>query len=109
MTHRIVAAVFASQGAAEQARACLMDAGVAADHIALSANFTADGIAAEAPGQSFSNQPGQGGEVEPTEAYADAARAGTCVVRVDAESDADERSIEGIMRRCGAHHTSRPH
>lgn len=50
--------VFGSPAAAERARGVLLEAGVSENRIALSATLTDDGIGAEAPGQSFGNQPG---------------------------------------------------
>ena len=56
---KTVVGVFESVAAAEQARGTLLRAGMPESRIALSANFTDDAIAAEVPGQSFENQPGQ--------------------------------------------------
>ena len=65
---RTVVAVFESMPAAEGAKTTLIRAGVPEQRIALSAGLTDDGIAAEVPGQSYENQPGQparsAGEIE---------------------------------------------
>ena len=52
-----VIGIFGSPAAAEQARGVLLEAGVPENRVALSATLTDDGIGAEAPGQSFGNQP----------------------------------------------------
>ena len=105
MAHKLMVAVFGSVDAADQAKAHLLEAGVADDRIALSMDLTADGIAAEYPGQSYSNQPGQTPGSEP-EHCSDAAHAGTCVLRVDVGSIAEGEPLEAIVRRCGARDTS---
>src|SRR5688500_861716 len=56
---KTVVGVFDSVSAAEDARATLLEAGVPEKRIALSGGLTDDALAAEAPGQSFENQPGQ--------------------------------------------------
>ena|SRR5688500_9405990 len=107
-----IAGVFDSVGAAEQARAILMEAGVPDRRIALSSDLTADGIAAEAPGQSFENQPGQGsddsvlGTQEKRSArFGEAVRSGACVLSVHARSEEERLVVQELMRRNGAHRT----
>ena len=56
---KTVVAVFESMPAAEGAKATLMRASMPEKRIAVSAPLTDDGIAAEVPGQSYENQPGQ--------------------------------------------------
>jgi len=48
--------IFASRSCAQAAKAALVAAGVPTERITLSATLTADGIAAEAPGESCVNQ-----------------------------------------------------
>lgn len=101
MGHRLMMSVFGSVEAAQQARQSLLAAGIADERIALSTDLTADAIAAEYPGQSYCNQPGQPEEYEQDHGC-DAAHAGACVLRVDVGSTASESAVEQIMRRCGA-------
>jgi len=105
----VVAGVFASLGAAEQAKGRLIEAGVAEECIALSADLSADGIAAEYPGQSYANQPGQAFEADAVEPCADAGHGGTCVVRVDLGANRDGAPVERILRHCGATQTATRH
>src|SRR5688572_7423945 len=56
MTDTIIA-VFASESEATQARSALLSNGFSESQLTISANFTGDGIAAEAPGQAYENQP----------------------------------------------------
>lgn len=105
MAQRIVAGIFASIGAGEQAQERLLAAGVARDCIALSRDLTADGIAAEAPGQPYCNQPGQGPESDP-EKYSEAALGGGCVIQVNVASGRDQARAEHILRDCGARRTT---
>jgi hypothetical protein len=108
-----ISGVFDSVAAAEQARAILMEAGVPVRRIAVSSDLTADGIAAEAPGQSFENQPGQGagsavleGSREKRAArFGEAVRSGACVLSVHARSAEERLMVEELMRRNGAHRT----
>jgi hypothetical protein len=107
-----IAGVFDSVGAAEQTRAILMEAGVPPRRIALSSDLTADGIAAEAPGQSFENQPGQGsgdavlgGQEKRSARFGEAVRAGVCVLSVHARSQEERLVVQELMRRNGAHRT----
>jgi hypothetical protein len=109
MAHNIVAGVFASLDAAERARGRLIEAGVSESCIALSADLSTDDIAAEYPGQCFTNQPGQSSEEDFAEPYADAAHAGGCVVRVDLGAKQDGAPVEVLMRDCGAQQTTWRH
>lgn len=97
----VVAGVFASPDEAQQAKSRLLQAGVAENRIAISTDLAADGVAAEFPGQTYSNQPGQGpGEELPD--IADMAHVGACVLRVELASNTDRRSMELILRQSGA-------
>ena len=107
MMRNMVEGVFGSLGAAEQAKLRLVNAGIAETNISLSAELTADDIAAEAPGQTYSNQPGKPAGAGLADAHADAAHSGACVLCVDLGSDDDHNSVELIMRDCGAKQTIR--
>lgn len=109
MTSHMVAGVFTSVGAAEQAKLKLVDAGIAETCISLSAEMTGDDVAAEAPGQTYSNQPGKPAGAGLDDAHADAAHAGSCVLCVDLGSRGERSSVEQIMRRCGAQQTMLRH
>ncbi len=106
--HNAIVAVFASREAVEGARAHLVEAGVADERIGVSTNLTEDGVAAEMPGQSYANQPCQPGAVDETELYADAARSGTYVLRVELEAGADRAMIDDILRRWGGRNATHP-
>src|SRR6476620_7204528 len=56
MHNHSVIAVFSSQAEAVNAHHGLVIGGVREDRIAISADLTSDGIAAEAPGQAYENQ-----------------------------------------------------
>jgi hypothetical protein len=101
---KTVVGVFDSVAAAEDARATLLRAGVPEKRIALSAGLTDDPLAAEAPGQSFENQPGQGHERK-TAQYGEAVRSGGCVVSVFARSDEESHYVEHLMREKRAYRT----
>lgn len=104
MAHKLMMSVFASVDAARRARDGLLAAGIPDECIALSTDLTADDIAAEFPGQSYCNQPGQRGETAPDH-LCDAAHAGACVLRVEVGATGDGRSVAEIVRRCGARET----
>lgn len=104
-----VAAVFGTTQAAEQARQSLIDAGVSPIRITLSQSMTQDDIAAEYPGQSYENQPGQD-----TSALArrlmqhhESARSAVCVLTVDVETADAAAAVDQSMRRAGARSTFR--
>ena len=103
---KTVVGVFASEAAAEDARGVLLRAGVHESRIALSAGLTADGIAAEAPGQSYENQPGQPARDSRTARYGEAVRTGGCVVSVFTRSEEEKQYVEQLLRRNRAHVTS---
>lgn len=109
MAHNVVAGVFASLDAAERAKGRLIEAGVSESCIALSADLSTDDIAAEYPGQCFTNQPGQPSDEDVGESYADAAHGGSCVVRVDLGSKQDGAPVEVLLRNCGAQQTTWRH
>jgi hypothetical protein len=101
---KTVVGVFDSVSAAEDARATLLQAGVSEKRIALSGGLTDDPLAAEAPGQSFENQPGQEHEKK-TAQYGEAVRSGGCVVSVFARSDEESHYVERLMREKRAYRT----
>lgn len=105
----LVTGAFATTSDADRARSLLLAAGIPEKCIALSADLSADDVAAECPGQSYANQPGQtaGGEV--AEGEADTAHVGACVLRVDLEPKMDRDSVELILRQCGAQRPFREH
>lgn len=100
--NHVITGVFSSTGEAEHARQRLVEAGVAESRIGLSTDLTVDGIAAEYPGQSYSNQPGQSSQGIDVDACSDAIHGGTCVVSVELSGNADPGRVEQIMRQCGA-------
>ncbi len=104
--HDTVAGVFDSMASGEAAVTLLLDAGVPRSRITMSQPVTADGIAAEAPGESFENQPGEpGGRDTERARFDEGVRSGVCVVSVDAAADSD--AIERLLRRAGARNTTR--
>ena len=96
---KTVMAVFESMPAAEGAKATLMRAGVPEKRIAVSAHLTDDGIAAEVPGQSYENQPGQPAEEREAARWGEAVRSGACVVSVLARSDEESDYVTQLLRR----------
>ena len=101
-----VVGIFASAAAAEEARGALLRAGVPENRIALSATLTDDGIAAEAPGQSFENQPGQPAGDRAMARYGEAVRSGACVVSVFTRSEEEKQYVEQLLLRSRAHITA---
>jgi hypothetical protein len=102
---KTVVAVFDSVGAAESARNRLLQAGVPEKRIAVSADLTHDGIAAEAPGQAYENQPGQPATEKKAGRYGEAVRGGACVVSVLARSDEESSYVEELLRGERAYRT----
>jgi len=100
---RRIVAIFESAEAAREAEASLRHAGVPQRRITVSIGLTRDAIAAEAPGQSYANQPGQPPSDSPEGSYADAQRSGSCVVTVELDG-ADLSTVEGVLRGKGARH-----
>jgi hypothetical protein len=120
MADKTVVGIFDSVSAAEGAKVALVESGVPTNRIALSANLTEDGIAAEAPGQSYEHQSYRGsdklsgfdllrslfGRKPGTDTdrarYNEAVRSGACIVTVDSGSGGDARRIKDLMHRKGA-------
>jgi hypothetical protein len=94
---RTVVAVFDGVPAAEAAKGALLREGVPEARIALSGGLTDDAIGAEAPGQSFENQPGQRAEREMAR-YNEDVRGGGCVLSVFARSDEESHYLERLLR-----------
>lgn len=107
MKAKTAVGIYENVGAAERARNELVAAGVARERISLSRSLTEDGIAAEAPGQSFENQQG-GGQPESEREHArfnETLRAGGCIVTVNCADGADESGVRELMQRSGARGT----
>ena len=100
MPSNVVIGAFASPPDADRAKSRLVEAGIPENRIALSTDLAADALAAECPGQSYTNQPGQPASED--FADADTADVGGCVLRVDLETNASRGVVELIMRECGA-------
>lgn len=101
---KTVVGVFESVPAAEELKDLLVREGVPESRIALSAGLTDDAIAAEAPGQSYENQPGQADNGK-TSRFGEAVRSGSCVVSVFARSDEERHYVEALMRAKHAYRT----
>jgi hypothetical protein len=118
----LVRAIFRKEGDALRAEEECLNAGIPVESIALSVSGTADGIAAEAPGESYENQPGEaradaaeggfirrignwiGGEAshDTRQArYGEAVRAAVRVLTVDVRSEEEKQRIANILERCG--------
>lgn len=108
-----VVGVFGDDEDALLAKAELVKSGLPAHRVVISTSLTADGIAAEAPGQSFGNQPGHGRSAQTQTTarlaagsevgqFEQANRTGACIVTVDASAEFAPDHIERILTRCGA-------
>ncbi len=98
--------IFRSRDDAERARQALLASGVRAEQVRMSAPLTSDGIAAEAPGQSYENQGMREDTHEKQIAqYGTEVRTGACTLSVAAARDVD--SVERMMREQGAHIVTR--
>lgn len=104
MAEGTIVGVFDSVAAAEHAKAQLTASGVPGERITLSANLLEDGIAAEAPGQSYEHQSYAGSDGPDTQAarYGTAVRTGACLLSVSSESGAHRRQLAELLRREGA-------
>lgn len=107
--HQVVG-VFGSMARARLAREALIVEGFPEEHITLSMDMTEDGIAAEAPGESYENQPNDRGGAgdwfgswrrdaadRRAAQAADAARRGVCVVTAEARNAAEADRAQEIM------------
>lgn len=108
-SHQVIG-IFSSSARARLAQEALILEGMPEDCVAISIDLTADGIAAEAPGQSYVNQPGEAkggwfgsratGEAARNTRRAgltDAAQRGACVVTAEARNFAEAERIRDIM------------
>ena len=107
MAGRTVVGIFESVPAAERVKARLLEAGLREQEIVLSVEVSRDDIAAEAPGQTFSNQSGQPAD-DSASHQADAVHGGACVLTVHIRSQSDGKRIEALMRQRGARSTHMP-
>ncbi len=108
MRNRTVMGIFDRPDDAEKAKDELVHAGIARHRIMVSRLVTEDGIAAEAPGQSYENQHSGDelvGAVPDPEKFAEAVRSSACVVSVVARSPVDKQHIAALMLRLGARQT----
>ena len=63
--------------------------------------LTDDGVAAEAPGQSFENQPGQPPADSRSARYGEAIRTGACVLSVFTRSEEEKQHVEQLLLGTG--------
>lgn len=105
MAQRTIVGIFESTDAAQHAKTELLGAGIAEHRIVVSRCLTDDDIAAEAPGQSYENQPGQPVDDAAAARYGESVRTGACVVSVLVQG-ADGVSIERLLKINGARHTT---
>ena len=78
-------------------RAAFLRAGVPQNRITVRSGLTEDVIAAEAPGQSYENQPGQPAWDSAMAPYGEAVRSGACVVSVFARSEEERQYVEQLL------------
>ena len=108
MPARTIIGVFDSTASAERACSALLRAGIPDERISVSVHLTEDGIAAEAPGQSYERQRFDHPQADTDWArYSSLLRTGTRVVSVAADSADDLARIEHLMRRSGARGTAK--
>lgn len=84
----------------------LLDSGVPESRIAVSTGLTDDGIAAEVPGQSYENQPGQPPEDSRIARHGERIRTGGCVLSVFTRSEEEKQYVEQLLLRSHAHSTT---
>lgn len=106
MARSQVVGVYGSVARARVVQEALITEGTPEDQVSISVDLTADGIAAEAPGQAYVNQPGDGGSAvrwqgadggPRAEPQLAATRAGGCVVTAAARNAHEARRIRAIM------------
>ncbi len=106
-SHQVIG-IYSSIARARLALEALVVEGMPEDRIAISVDLTEDAIAAEAPGQSYVNQPTDRGgwfgsprRAERSDdrrgAHSDAGQCGACVVTAEARSPAEAHRIRDIM------------
>ncbi|WP_156822013.1 hypothetical protein [Azoarcus sp. KH32C] len=101
-TSTVLVGAFPTPADADRAKLRLVQAGVSETSIALSTDLAADALAAECPGQSYTNQPGQSPSETFTTSDADTAHVGGCVLRVELAPTENRAVVEMIMRESGA-------
>ncbi|HWI12642.1 MAG TPA: hypothetical protein VNT02_00230 [Burkholderiales bacterium] len=106
-SHQVIG-IYSSSARARLAQEALILEGMPEELIAISIDLTGDGVAAEAPGQSYTNQPGAGesgwlgsrrtknGDRKGA-GFSDAVQRGTCVVTAEARTSAEVRRVRDIM------------
>jgi len=97
--NQIIAGLYGSLEAAGRAQAALVLAGVADRRICVSRSLTEDGIAAEAPGQSYENQ---NDEDSASAKFTDAVLGAVCVVSVKVMSRGEAALAAAVLRNNGA-------
>jgi hypothetical protein len=104
-----VEGVFDTEESAGRARLRLLDAGIAEEDISTSVPTTADPIAAEYPGQSYENQPGQDSSTLAREQARqnEAVRSGMILLTVEVNAARRVDEIVALMERAGARRTVR--
>lgn len=106
MEHRTLTGFFDSLAAAERAREALVSEGIARERITMSATQTSDGIAAEAPGESYENQAGEDRHTVARGKFGSAMRSAVCALSVEAGDEGDR--VGAILRSRGAREVMRP-
>jgi len=103
MANPLVTGIFDSSAAPAHAREALLAQGICGERIAVSAMETSDGIAAEAPGESYENQAGEDAESAERARFGSAARSALCTVSVEAgDSEPERRRIGELLAASGA-------
>jgi hypothetical protein len=117
---RTVHAIFRSDDETRRARVQCLAIGIPEERLTVSVSQTADGIAGEAPGQSYENQPDEKREDEgglmrrlgdwvggkasydtQQAEYGEDVRSAVRVLSVDTQSDDEARRVSAILRGCG--------
>lgn len=108
MRNRTVMGIFDRPGDAEKVKDELIQAGIARHRILISRLATEDGIAAEAPGQSYENQGDEllVGDLPDPEKWGEAVRSAACLLSVVVRAPVDKQHIAEVMVRHGARRTS---
>jgi hypothetical protein len=97
----VVFGVFRSLEAAEQSKQELARLGIDVSRIVLSRPLAEDGIAAEAPGQNYENQPGERPSFRTD--YVDDILGGAALLTVEPHSTKEKAKIELLLQRTGAY------
>jgi len=109
MANPLVTGIFDSRAAAAHAREALLAQGIAGDRITMSEMQTSDGIAAEAPGETYQNQVGEDRESAARGRFGSAVRSAVCTLSVDTvDSDSERRRIGELLRSSGAREVTQP-